>query len=198
MAGQISFFLGEDEVSKRIVKLLDNLVRELGKNVKVSSTNFIGSTLTKMKIGLKSSFGKLETLEIEAYTVLNQYRRLFESRFGVREFPAVRFGEHIYSGREVMNMASDLYSLLTNKTYLTAEQVFYYLADYSKRLEEIEARKAAIQAAEKLSSANVYRAAYRDRMAKLNKLLEEGKIDDETYRKLRKVYEELLSGRSGQ
>lgn len=196
MAGQISFFLGEDDTSNKIVKLLDNLAKELKKNVKVSSTSFIGSTLTKMRIRLKSSFGKHEDLEIEVYTVLNQYRGFFESRFGLRNFPAVKFGEHLYTGPEVLNIASDLCSLLTSKTQLTAEQVFYYLADYSKRLAEAEARKAAVQAAQSLGGANVYRAALRDRMAKLNKLLEEGKIDDETYRKLRRVYEELLSGRT--
>jgi len=196
MGRRISFFVTEDEVSRKTIDLLNGLVEELKDKVKVSSTSFIGSALTNMKVKLESSFGKYEELEISVHAILNDYMEAFKSRFGLPELPAVRFGEQVFTGEDVANVASDLRSLLTSGTYLTAEQVFYHLANYIQRLAEIEERKAAIRAAETLGESNVYRAALRDRMAKLERLLNEGRIDVETYRKMKQVYEELLSGKT--
>ncbi|MEM1561222.1 MAG: hypothetical protein QXN35_06685, partial [Ignisphaera sp.] len=43
-----------------------------------------------------------------------------------------------------------------------------------------------------ISESNILKASINERVAKLDKLLKEGKIDEETYKKMKRLYEELL------
>ena len=194
MPRRISFYLLGDEASRRIIRMLESLAEELKDEIKITSSNYIGLTTTRMRLKLKSSFGKHDELEIEVDNILEGYEEAFKSRLGLNGFPAARLGDQVYVGDDAVNIASDLCSLLTSKSYLTAEQVFYYLSAYAQRVKETIAEKEPVQAKKSLGSVNVYRAALEEKIVKLEQLRRQGKIDEETYRKIRGIYEELLGG----
>jgi len=194
MPRRISFYLLGDEASRRIIRMLESLAEELKDEIKITSSNYIGLTATRMRLKLKSSFGKHDELEIEVNNILEGYEEVFKSRLGLKGFPAARLGDQVHVGDDAVNIASDLCSLLTSKSYLTAEQVFYYLSAYAQRVKETITEKEPVQAKKSLGSVNVYRAALEEKIVKLEQLRRQGKIDEETYRKIRGIYEELLGG----
>ncbi|MEM2794038.1 MAG: hypothetical protein QW511_05225, partial [Candidatus Methanomethylicia archaeon] len=89
-----------------------------------------------------------------------------------------------------LEIASDLHSLLTSTANITGEQILYHLAATAQRIVEKDLKKEV--EVKEISESNILKASINERVAKLDKLLKEGKIDEETYKKMKRLYEELL------
>lgn len=192
MPYKLYFYLSEDELSGRILTTLEQLIGDLRDRVKVSSRGFWpADVVTNVRIALPSAFGRKEFLELEIWTTTKDYENGLKQRFRLSGLPAARIGEKTVSGSRILEIASNMRTLLSGDTPTTAEQVFYQLATTVQgRAEEEEKTEAA-----GVFTSNILRVAMSEKMAKLEKMLRDKIIDEETYRKMRRIYEELLGER---
>jgi len=143
---------------------------------------------------LASSLGKFDELELEVHAIAREYRESFKRRLGLKEIPAIRLDDSLIYERDAVELAENLNSLL-KKTYTTAEQAVSQPSDCLKRrIEEAKAVERAKAAPKVGEERDIYRAAIRERIMRLAALKREGRIDEETYTKLKSIYEELLKG----
>ncbi|MCS7125781.1 MAG: hypothetical protein NZ929_02580 [Aigarchaeota archaeon] len=191
MPYKIIFYTSGDELSNKVLKILNGLIREVRNRSKLSSRDvWPAHAVTTVKVSLPSTLGKSEELELEIWTTLKNYEEDMKTKFGLSGIPSVKIGDKILSSLQVLDIASDIHALLTSNTYTTAEQIFYHLATTAQSLSEKELKRAV--EAEEVFSSNIFRATISEKMANLDKLLKEKKIDEETYKKMKRVYEELL------
>jgi len=188
---KIYFYLSQDELSNKLLKILDELIKDVRNKSKISSRDiWPASAVTNVKIFLSSVLGGREELECEIWTTLREHEEGMKRRFGLTSLPAVRIGEKIFTGLSTLEIASDLHSLLTSTANITGEQILYHLAATAQRIVEKDLKKEV--EVKEISESNILKASINERVAKLDKLLKEGKIDEETYKKMKRLYEELL------
>jgi len=198
MKKHIIFFLVEDDLSYSIAAILDGLIEELGDKVKLHSQRYLGAILTELKITLRSNFTKKhDTLKVIVYSLSDLYKERYKSMFNIPLFPAVSLGEYEYFGEEAVDIASELYSILTSRDRLSSEQVVHCLLRRARemgRFNVVEVKCSEdSKACEKNSIiVNLYKHVFRELMKKLDKLRLERKIDDMRYRKIKGIYAQLL------
>jgi hypothetical protein len=194
MPRKIAFYASEDDLSNKLIKILNGLISEIKSTAKISSKDMWPAFAeTTVKILLPSTLGVKEELECEIWTSPKDYEEVLKTKFGLAGIPAVKIGDNIFVGESAIGVASDLHTLLTSNKYATAEQILYHLAATAKSLaetqmketeKEIELTEAAVT--------SVLRQTISEKLSSLEKLYREKKIDEEPIRKMRKTYEELL------
>lgn len=189
MPFKITFYVSEDELSEKLVDILEGLVREVRSRSKISVRDFIpGKTLTTVKITIPTALGTSEELECEVWATQKKYEDDMRRMFALKSLPALRIGREVFTGPHVLEIASSLREMLAGKAKAPAEQVFHYLATISIGSAE-RVLKEAIDA-EAIS--DLLRATMREKMGKLENMLREGKISRETYEKMKRIYEEIF------
>jgi hypothetical protein len=189
---KLTFYLLEgDDLSSKIKEVLDMLLREFKDRVTTSSrVVWPGYIINTVKIRLRSTFAKSEYLEYEVWNVLEIHKRDLEKTHGLSGFPAVKIGEKIFTGVNVVDIASDLNALITGNIYTTAEDILYHLANITRSLverkqeEKIELKGNVV--------VDVLKATIDDKIRSLDEMLRQKKIGEEQYRKIIQVYRELL------
>jgi len=116
----------------------------------------------------------------------------------VADFPAAILDGQAYAGEEALKIASRLHSLLEGSREVSVDGLISGLKGLSVQEPVTESRIATMEPAPSpagdkvLLESNVIRAGISECLAKLERLREEGKIDENTYRKMREIYSELL------
>lgn len=194
MPRKITFYISEDDLSIKLLKILNGMVGEVKDRVKLSTRDFWPAfAVTNAKISLPSALGRSEELECEIWTSPKDYEEAMKTKFGLTGIPATKIGENIFIGEHAVTIASDLHTLLTANKYISAEQILYHLAATAKSLAEAQIQEVREEVELKEASlTNVFRQTISEKLSNLEKLYREKKIDDETYRKMKKTYEELL------
>ncbi|MEN2975040.1 MAG: hypothetical protein ABDH32_05625 [Candidatus Caldarchaeales archaeon] len=187
MPYKMTFYASEDELSIKLLNILSGLVREVGNRCKLSSKYFLPSeTLTLVKITLPTTLGKSEELECEVWTTVRTYEEYMKKKFGLKSLPALKVGREVLTGSHVLDIALDLHTLLSGSPNVTAERVFYQLATTIQRLVEKEKIKATVL------YSDIVKSTISERLAELERLLKEGKIKEETYKKMKLVLKEIM------
>ena len=196
MPRKITFYASEDDLSSKLIKTLNGLIREIKDTAKTSSRDMWPAfAITTVKITLPSTLGVREELECEIWTSPKNYEEVLKTKFGLSGIPAVKIGDNIFVGENAVGIASDLHTLLTANKYTNAEQILYHLATKAKSLAETQIKKAEKEIElREASVTSVFRQTIKEKLSSLEKLHMEKKIDEETYRKMKKTYEELLGG----
>lgn len=191
---RIQFFLAGDELSKRMLRIIDRVTRLLierfGPRVTSSSRDFIAYVLTTSIIQ-----GAADTIQLDVYFVLEAYREELKAKFGVMDFPAAILDGQAYAGEEALEIASRLYSLLEGSRGVSDDELVSGLKrlGIQESLVESGVEPASSQVESKvLFESNVIRVGISECLAKLEKLRGEGKIDENTYKKMKEIYSELL------
>lgn len=194
MPRKIIFYASEDDLSTKLIKILNGMVSEIKNIVKLSARDvWPGFAVTNVKISLPSALGRSEELECEIWTSPRDYQEAMKTKFGLTRIPAVKIGENIFTGEYAVTIASDLHTLLTASKYISAEQMLYHLAATAKDLAETQVQEDRREIEVKEASlTNVFRQTITEKLSNLEKLYKEKKINDEAYRKMKKMYEELL------
>jgi len=198
MKKHIIFFLAEDDLSYSIAAILDGLIEELDGKVKFSSQKYLGAILTELKIMLRPNFArKSDTLKVIVYSISELYKERYKPVFNIPIFPAVSLGGCDYFGEEAVDIASELYSILSSRDRLNSEQVVHRLLRRARKIGSFN--KVRIERSEdsKIRGGNPAVASFCKRvfeelMRKLDKLRREKKIDDMKYRKIKEIYIKLL------
>ncbi len=196
MPRKITFYASEDELSSKLIKILNGLIREIKDTAKTSSRDMWPAfAITTVKITLPSTLGIREELECEIWTSPKNYEEVLKTKFGLAGVPAVKIGDNIFVGENAIGIASDLHTLLTANKYTNAEQILYHLATAAKSIAETQIKEAEKEIElREAPVTSVFRQTIREKLSSLEKLHMEKKIDEETYRKMKKTYEELLGG----
>jgi len=196
MPRKITFYASEDDLSSKLIKILNGLIREIKDTAKTSSRDMWPAfAITTVKITLPSTLGVREELECEIWTSPKNYEEVLKTKFGLSGIPAVKIGDNIFVGENAVGIASDLHTLLTANKYTNAEQILYHLATTAKSLAETQIKEAEKEIElREASVTSVFRQTIKEKLSSLEKLHMEKKIDEETYRKMKKTYEELLGG----
>ena len=196
MPRKITFYASEDELSSKLIKILNGLIREIKDTAKTSSRDMWPAfAITTVKITLPSTLGIREELECEIWTSPKNYEEVLKTKFGLAGVPAVKIGDNIFVGENAVGIASDLHTLLTANKYTNAEQILYHLATAAKSIAETQIKEAEKEIElREAPVTSVFRQTIREKLSSLEKLHMEKKIDEETYRKMKKTYEELLGG----
>ena len=202
MEKYITFFLAEDDLSYSIAAILDGLIEELKGEVKLKSQRYLGSILTELKIALRQNhMGKRDTLKVIVYSVSELYKERYKPIFNIPIFPAVSLGGYDYFGEEAVEMASELYSVLSSKDGLSSEQVVNRLLGRARRMKsfnkvEIDCLKDSRVCGGSTAVASLCKRVFKELMRKLDRLRLEKRIDDTKYKKLRQIYGELFGIKS--
>jgi len=202
MEKYITFFLAEDDLSYSIAAILDGLIEGLKGEVKLKSQRYLGSILTELKIALRPNYtGKRDTLKVIVYSVSELYKERYKPIFNIPIFPAVSLGGYDYFGEEAVEMASELYSILSSKDGLSSEQVVNRLLGRARRMKsfnevEIECLKDSRVGGGSPAVASLCKRVFKELMRKLDRLRLEKKIDDTKYEKLRQIYGDLFGVKS--
>ena len=202
MEKYITFFLAEDDLSYSIAAILDGLIEELKGEVKLKSQRYLGSVLTELKIALRQNYtGRRDTLKVIVYSVSELYKERYKPIFNIPIFPAVSLGGYDYFGEEAVEMASELYSVLSSKDGLSSEQVVNRLLGRARRMKsfnkvEIDCLKGSRVCGGSTAVASLCKRVFKELMRKLDRLRLEKKIDDMKYEKLRQIYAELFGVKS--
>jgi len=194
---RIQFFIAGDELSKKMLRTIDGVTKLLterfGQRIMSSSKDFIAYVLTTNIIQ-----GTADAIQLDVYFVLEAYREELKAKFGVADFPAAMLDGQAYAGEEALKIASRLHSLLEESREVSVDELISGLKGLSVQEPVNESGMAAMEPAPSpaedkvLFEGNVIRAGISDCLAKLERLREEGKIDEKTYRKMREIYSELL------
>jgi len=198
MRKHIIFFLAEDDLSYSIAAILDGLIGELNGRVKFSSQRYLGAILTELKIRLRPNPARRrDTLKVIVYSVSELYKESYKPIFNIPIFPAVSLGGYNYFGEEAVDMASELYSILSSGDNLSSEQVIKRLLDGCHRIGGLNRVKVEHPEDPRLDGrnsvvANIYKLVFEELMGKLDRLRLERKIDDVRYERLREIYIKLL------
>jgi hypothetical protein len=194
---RIQFFIAGDELSKKMLRTIDGVTKLLterfGQRIMLSSRDFIAYVLTTNIIQ-----GAADAIQLDVYFVLEAYREELKAKFGVADFPAAMLDGQAYAGEEALKIASRLHSLLEKSREVSVDELISGLKGLSVQEPVTESGMAAMEPAPSpaedkvLFEGNVIRAGISDCLAKLERLREEGKIDENTYRKMREIYSELL------
>jgi len=189
---KLTFYLLEgDDLSSKIKDLLDMLLREFKDRVTMSSrVVWPGYIINTVKIKLRSTLTESEYLEYEVWDVLEVHMRDLEKTYGISGFPAVKIGEKIFTGVDVVDIASDLNALIVGNIYTTAEEILYHLANITQSL--VEKKQAGKIGLKGNIIVNVLKATIDDKIHSLDEMLRQKKISEEQYRKIIQVYRELL------
>jgi len=189
---KLTFYLLEgDDLSSKIKDLLDMLLREFKDRVTMSSrVVWPGYIINTVKIKLRSTLTESEYLEYEVWDVLEVHKRDLEKTHGISGFPAVKIGEKIFTGVDVVDIASDLNALIVGNIYTTAEEILYHLANITQSL--VEKKQAGKIGLKGNIIVNVLKATIDDKIHSLDEMLRQKKISEEQYRKIIQVYRELL------
>ena len=189
---KLTFYLLEgDDLSSKIKDLLDMLLREFKDRVTMSSrVVWPGYIINTVKIRLRSTLTESEYLEYEVWDVLEVRKRDLEKTYGISGFPAVKIGEKIFTGVDVVDIASDLNALIVGNIYTTAEEILYHLANITQSL--VEKKQAGKIGLKGNIIVNVLKATIDDKIHSLDEMLRQKKISEEQYRKIIQVYRELL------
>ena len=194
MPKKIIFYTSDDELSSKVLRILNGLIGEVKNMAKLSSRDqWPAFSITSVKITLPSTLGKSEELECEIWTAPKRYEESLKTKYGLVGLPAVRIGDSVFVGEHAISIASDLHTLLTASKFTSAEQILYHLAATAKSLGEAQMEEARKKIELKEAPiSNVFRQTISEKLSNLEKLYKEKKIDEETYRKMKKTYEELL------
>ncbi|MEM0223068.1 MAG: hypothetical protein QXJ99_01555 [Thermofilum sp.] len=130
MPRTIFFFVAEDELSNKVSAILNDLIGKIKGSAKIRYSESVGVSMTNVRIGLKSALGKEDALELRIHAMLEAYAESLKIRYGLPGIPAVKLGEAVRWGEDAVSAASILHSLLVEGGTLTAEQVFYEIANY--------------------------------------------------------------------
>jgi hypothetical protein len=180
MPRKITFFAfhmhEEDDFSNKLLRILSGLVNEVKDIVKLSSREvWPAFAVTNVKILLPSALGGGEELECEIWETSKNYEELMKRKFELTSVPAVKIGDDIFVREHAVSIASELYTLLTTRRYISSDQILYHLV-----------------ATARPPVTSVLRQTISEKISSLEKLYREKKIDEETYRKIKKTYEEIL------
>jgi len=194
---RIQFFIAGDELSKKMLRTIDGVTKLLterfGQRIMSSSKDFIAYVLTTNIIQ-----GTADAIQLDVYFVLEAYREELKAKFGVADFPVAILDGQAYAGEEALKIASRLHSLLEGSREVSVDELISGLKGFSVQEPVNESGMAAMEPAPSpaedkvLFEGNVIRAGISDCLVKLERLREEGKIDENTYRKMREIYSELL------
>jgi len=201
MRKHIIFFLAEDDLSYSIAAILDGLIGELNGGVKLSSQRYLGAILTELKIRLRPNPARRhDTLKVIVYSISELYKESYKPVLNIPIFPAVSLGGYNYFGEEAVDIASELYSILSNGGYLSSEQVIKRLLDRCHRIGGLNRVKVERPEDPRLDGRNpavasICKLVFEELMGKLDKLRLERKIDDVRYERLREIYIKLLGVR---
>jgi len=187
----IFYLLEGDDLSSKIKDLLDMLFREFKDRVTMSSrVVWPGYIINTVKIRLHSTLTESEHLEYEVWNVLEIHKRDLEKTHGLSGFPAVKIGEKIFTGVNVVDIVSDLNALIMGNIYTTAEEISYHLANIARSLvEEKTGRKIEWKGDVII---DVLKATIDDKIRSLDEMLRQKKISEGQYKKMIQVYRELL------
>jgi len=198
MGKHIIFFLAEDDLSCIIAAILDGLIRELNGGVKLSSRRYLGAILTELKIRLRSNLARRhDTLKVIVYSISELYKESYKPVLNIPIFPAVSLGGYNYFGEEVVDIASELYSILSNGGHLSSEQVIKHLLHRRRRIGSLNRVKVERPEDPRLDGRNpavasICKLVFEELMEKLDRLRLERKIDDVRYKRLKEIYIKLL------
>ena len=198
MKKHIIFFLAEDDLSYSIAAILDGLIEELDGKVKFSSQKYLGAILTELKIMLRPNLArKNDTLKVMVYSISELYKERYKPMFNIPIFPAVSLDGYDYFGEEAVDIASELYSILSSGDRLNSEQVVHRLLRRGRTIGNFN--KVRIERSEDFRIrggnpvvASFCKHVFEELVGKLDKLKLEKKIDDMRYRKIREIYTRLL------
>jgi predicted regulator of Ras-like GTPase activity (Roadblock/LC7/MglB family) len=133
----LSFFIAEDELSDKIVSMLNDLIRKVKDSAKIRYSESVGISMTSVRISLKSALGREDTLELRIHSMLGTYVDSFKLRYGLPGIPAVKLGEVVRWGSDAVETTSKIYSLLVGGGASTAEQLFYSIVNYMQGPREV-------------------------------------------------------------
>ncbi|MCF3652708.1 MAG: hypothetical protein L2C94_000800 [Aigarchaeota archaeon] len=116
MTYRVQFFIADDELSKKMLKVIDQVTKLLterfGPRMTSSSKDFIAYVLTNNTVSLSLEQGASDTIQLDIYFVLETYREELKARFKVADFPAAILDDRTYIAEKALEIASKLYSLL--------------------------------------------------------------------------------------
>lgn len=190
MPFKVYVYLSEDEISGKIAESLNELVGEVRSRAKVSSKNvWPAYTVVTVKIPFTSITGRQEEVEFEIWRALagKYYEEGLKSIHGVNSIPAVKVGEKVFEAASALEIASTLRDILSAGTDIAFEKIYYALTSSALKIEEKEVKREA-----EAFTSSILKGAIAERIESLEKLLKEKKIDVETYRKMKRVYEDLM------
>ena len=201
MRKHIIFFLAEDDLSYNIAAILDGLIGELNGGVRLSSQRYLGAILTELKIRLRPNPARRhDTLKVIVYSVSELYKESYKPIFNIPIFPAVSLGGYNYFGEEAVDIASELYSILSSRGHLSSEQVIKHLLHRCRRIgshnrvETVHLKDPRL-GRKNPAVASICKLVFEELMEKLDRLRLERKIDDVRYERLREIYIKLLGVR---
>jgi len=198
MRKHIIFFLAEDDLSYSIAAILDGLIGELNGGVKLSSQRYLGAILTELTIRLRPNLARRrDTLKVIVYSISELYKESYKPIFNIPIFPAVSLGGYDYFGEEAVDIASELYSMLSSRGHLSSEQVIKRLLHRchgigSHNRVEVEHLEDPRLGRKNSAVASICKLVFEELMGKLDRLRLEKKIDDVRYERLREIYIKLL------
>lgn len=246
MPYKIQLFVAGDELSRNTLRVVDKITRVLmerfGPRIKSLSKDYVAYVLTTNTIMLNLKQGASEVVQIEMFFVLETYREELKARFNLMDFPAAKFNDTIYTGRDALEVASRLQEILSRFPNISDDELLAEIkrivsqervpesrivaevkttggvSSSSTRIvqpttpipppttpkeesiavvaekPQLEAESASRSLVDKvLFERNVVRAGIAECLAKLERLREEGRIDENTYRKMKEVYDSFLS-----
>ena len=198
MGKHIIFFLAEDDLSYSIAAILDGLIGELNGGVKLSSQRYLGAILTELKIRLRPNLARRrDTLKVIVYSISELYKESYKPVLNIPIFPAVSLGGYNYFGEEVVDIASELYSILSSGGHLSSEQVIKRLLHRCRGIGSHNRVETAHLKDPRLGRKNpavasICKLVFEELMEKLDRLRLERKIDDVRYKRLKEIYIKLL------
>gem|GEM_PF-996786 len=137
MPHTLSFFIADDELSDKIASILNDLIGKIKDTAKIGYSMYTGTSVTSVKIKLKSALKREDVLELKIHSMLGTYVESSKLRHGLPGIPAVKLGEAVRWGSDAVEVASRLYSLLVEEGVSTAEQLLYSIIDYMQGPPEV-------------------------------------------------------------
>ncbi|MEM4668594.1 MAG: hypothetical protein QXD35_05790 [Nitrososphaerota archaeon] len=188
---KIIFFLSEDKLSGKLENFLNEFISKVKDRISVSSrTVWPGHIITSIKIRLLSELAKYKDLEFEVWKILKIHEREVKKTFDLEELPAIKIEKKIFSGNLSLEIASNLFSMLSSMKDIRFEEVLYSLTHITQTL--VKAETVGEVEEKKPITYETFRKTVDEKLRELEKMLREKKIDEETYKKMKSAYEELL------
>lgn len=116
MPYKIQFFVAGDDLSKKMLRVVDRVTRLLaerfGPRITSSSRDFIAYVLVTNIVSLNLEHGVADVIQLDVYFILEIYREELKARFGVADFPAAILDNQVHTGKRALEIASKLHDLL--------------------------------------------------------------------------------------
>lgn len=110
------FFVTGDDLSKSMIRVIDDvsklLAKRFGSKYRASSRDYAAYVLASNEAVVEPEPGSREILRVETYFILNIYQEELKARFDIPRFPAARVGGRGLFGKDALQLASDLRSVL--------------------------------------------------------------------------------------